>query len=333
MNKLPSFPFASVPAITVLGAGAWGTALACAFAQRGAPVWLWGRDPGRMAALADTRQHPALPGVILPAEVLPITDLDAACTASVVLAVVPTGSLRALAGLVALRLPAGVPLIAGAKGIERSTKLFVTSVLAEACPQARPAILSGPGFARDVARGLPTALTIAASDEALALTLAGQLAAPSLRLYHATDVRGVEIGGAAKNVLAIACGIVAGRGLGASAAAALIARGFAEIVRFGEAMGAQASTLMGLSGLGDLVLTCGSAQSRNYAFGEALGRGETPPGSLAEGALTAPVLVDMARAAGVDMPVATAVADVLAGKLTIDAAIDALMARPQKAER
>ncbi|MFN5571208.1 MAG: NAD(P)H-dependent glycerol-3-phosphate dehydrogenase, partial [Bradyrhizobium sp.] len=196
-----------------------------------------------------------------------------------------------------------------------------------------PAILSGPSFADDVARGLPTAVTLAAPDEALAAALVQALGSPTFRPYHSTDVRGVEIGGAAKKVLAIAAGIVAGRQLGASALAALTTRGFAELVRLGRAHGARSETLTGLSGLGDLIRTCAGPQSRNFAAGRALGRGEPlPAGKLAEGQYTAPVLVELAAARGVEMPVAQAVAAILAGAVTIDAAIEALMLRPFKAE-
>jgi len=198
------------------------------------------------------------------------------------------------------------------------------------------AVLSGPSFADDVARGLPTAVTLAAADHDVAGRLAAELSGPALRVYHGTDLRGVEIGGAAKNVLAIACGVVAGRGLGESAKAALTARGFAELLRFAQAYGARPETLMGLSGLGDLVLTCGSAHSRNFAFGERLGRGatveEAAAGKLAEGAFTAGVLVRLARDKGVEMPVAEAVEAVLAEGLTIEEAIEGLMNRPLRGE-
>jgi glycerol-3-phosphate dehydrogenase (NAD(P)+) len=185
---------------------------------------------------------------------------------------------------------------------------------------------------REVARGLPTAVTLAARDEDVARALAAALGTQTLRLYHSTDMRGVEIGGAAKNVLAIACGIAAGRGLGASANAALIARGFAELSRYAVSQGARAETLMGLSGLGDLVLTCSSTQSRNFSYGLALGKGETPPAKLAEGALTAPVLCALAQKSGTDMPIARAVADILSGRISVNEAIGILLARPQKAE-
>jgi len=213
----------------------------------------------------------------------------------------------------------------------------MSEVIAECAPDAAPAILSGPSFAADVARGMPTAVTLAASDGKLASALAQAIGSANFRLYHSTDMRGVELGGAAKNVLAIAAGIVTGRGLGASAAAALTTRGFAELVRFGKAYGAKPETMMGLSGLGDLLLTCSSPQSRNFSFGVNLGRGQKPEaihgaGGLAEGAFTAAVLADMARERGVDMPIAFAVAGVLGGELSVDAAIESLLARPLRAE-
>ncbi len=222
----------------------------------------------------------------------------------------------------------------GAKGIERGTHRFMTEVIAESAPAAQPAILSGPSFAADVARGLPAAVTLAAGDESVAAALARALGSSALRPYHSTDVRGVEIGGAAKNVLAIAAGIVAGRGLGASADAALVTRGFAELFRFGRAFGARPETLTGLSGLGDVILTCSSAQSRNYSYGMALGRGDPAHagGALAEGIFTAPVLVEMANAKGVDMPIANAVVDILAGRASVDEATETLLTRPFRAE-
>jgi glycerol-3-phosphate dehydrogenase (NAD(P)+) len=201
-----------------------------------------------------------------------------------------------------------------------------------------PAILSGPSFASDVARGLPTAVTLAAAEESVAAALSQAIGSATFRPYHSTDVRGVEIGGATKNVLAIAAGIVAGRKLGASAAAALTTRGFAELVRFGRAYGAKPETMMGLSGLGDLLLTCSTPQSRNFSFGMKLGQGETPSAihastGLAEGAFTAPVLLEMARERGVDMPIVAAVAAVLAERKSVDEAIESLLARPIGAER
>jgi glycerol-3-phosphate dehydrogenase (NAD(P)+) len=232
---------------------------------------------------------------------------------------------------------AGTPVLACAKGIERGTRKFMTEVIAECLPQAVPAILSGPGFAEDVARGLPTAVTLAAQDETMAQALARAVSSPTFRPYHSTDVRGVEIGGAAKNVLAIAAGIVAGRKLGTGALAALTTRGFAELARFGRAFGARGETLTGLSGLGDLILTCLSPQSRNFSLGLALGQGRTVEeahrdGKLAEGMFTASVLVEMANERGVEMPIASAVAAVLDGRMNVDAAIESLLTRPLRAE-
>jgi len=228
------------------------------------------------------------------------------------------------------------PVIAAAKGIEQQTLAFMTDIITDTVPHAVPAILSGPSFALDVARGLPTAVTLAAQDPAHAQALAQAIGVPAFRVYHSTDVRGVEIGGAAKNVLAIAAGIVAGKRLGASAAAALTTRGFAELARFGAAFGARPATLMGLAGLGDLILTCSSAQSRNFSLGVALGQGAEPQaaaaGKLAEGVFTASALVALAQREGVEMPISAAVAAVLARKLTVDAAIEALLMRPFRAE-
>jgi glycerol-3-phosphate dehydrogenase (NAD(P)+) len=250
-----------------------------------------------------------------------------------ILIATPAQHLRGAVNMLASHITRPVPIVACAKGIEHGTHKFMTDVIAEAAPHAQPAILSGPSFADDVARGLPTAVTLAAKDEALASALVRALGSPTFRPYHATDIRGVEIGGAAKNVLAIAAGIVIGRNLGASAHAALTTRGFSELARLGRACGARAETLSGLSGLGDLLLSCSTAQSRNFALGIALGRGEAAPaGKLAEGAFTAPVLVELAAARNVDMPVSQAVAAILAGQLTIDAAIEGLLTRPFKAE-
>ena len=321
--------------IAVLGAGAWGTALANAAAAReGREVVLWARDGAHVADMARDRENRRrLPGVALADNVAPQSDLAAAVAgAQIILAVAPAQAMRALATRLAGLIAPDAPLVVCAKGIERDTDLLMSDVIAQCLPGQRVAILSGPSFADDVARGLPTAVTLAASDEALAKALADALGTQTLRLYHSADVRGVEIGGATKNVLAIACGIAAGRGLGASAGAALIARGFAELSRFAVSQGARAETLMGLSGLGDLVLTCSSTQSRNFSFGLALGRGEAVPEKLAEGALTAPVLLDLAEKLHVDMPIARAVADILAGRISVDAAIGVLLARPQKAE-
>lgn len=322
--------------IGVIGAGAWGTALANAAAKAGRDVILHGRDQSLIDTIATVRSNEKyLPGIKLDGKVTPTTDLARAADTDAVLLVTPTQSLRATASLLAPLLRADTPAVACSKGIEIGSKKFVTEVIAEVLPQARPAILSGPGFAQDVAAGLPTAVTLAAHDEALAEELATALSSQTFRLYHSNDVRGVEIGGAAKNVLAIAAGIVAGRKLGASAQAALTTRGFAELMRFARAHDAKAETLTGLSGLGDLILSCSSSQSRNYAFGVSLGgsssvdvRGK----KLTEGVYTAPVLVEAARGKNVEMPIAEAIAAVLAGKLGIDDAIAGLLSRPLRQE-
>jgi glycerol-3-phosphate dehydrogenase (NAD(P)+) len=253
--------------------------------------------------------------------------------AAFILLATPAQNLREAATSLAPHLKPETPVVACAKGIERGTHRFMTEIIAETIPEAIPAILSGPNFADDVARGLPTAVTLAAKDERLASDLVHALGSSTFRPYHSTDVRGVEIGGAAKNVLAIAAGIVVGRQLGASALAALTTRGFSELARLGRACGARSETLAGLSGLGDLILSCSSLQSRNFAFGIALGRGEAPNrDKLAEGEFTAPVLIELAASQNVDMPVSTAVAAILSGKVTIDAAIEGLLTRPFKAE-
>jgi len=326
---------ASQSVVGVAGAGAWGMALANAAAAAGARVVLWGRDGGRMAALARLRASDHLPGVRLLDRVEATADLRALEGCEAILVATPAQSTREAGGLLA-GLAGAAPLIACAKGIERGTHAFMTQVLQQAAPGRPVAILSGPSFAADVAAGLPTAVTLAAADDRLARELCRLLHGPNLRLYHSTDVRGVEIGGAAKNVLAIACGVAVGRGLGASAVAALVARGFAELRRFGEAFGARGQTLMGLSGLGDLVLTCSSPQSRNFAFGLALGRGESPAaagaGRLAEGAFTALALTEMARARNVDMPISACVEALLEGAIDVDGAVGALLGRPQRGE-
>jgi glycerol-3-phosphate dehydrogenase (NAD(P)+) len=323
--------------IAVLGAGAWGVALANVAAQGRARAPLWAHDPAHVARLAaerENRRH--LPGLPLAQAVEPTSDLSCLRDAAIVLAVVPAQAMRTVTAAARPFLAPGAAVVICAKGIERDRRRFMSEVVAEEAPQVRPAVLSGPSFAADVCRGLPTAVTLAAEDEALAQRLCEALSTRTFRLYRSTDLRGVEIGGAAKNVFAIAAGMAAGRGLGASAQAALIARSFAELTRLGRALGARSETLMGLSGLGDLVLTCGSAQSRNFAFGQALGQGasvkDASGGKLTEGAFTAHVLVEMARAAGVEMPIAEAVDDILSARLSVDAAIEALLMRPLKAE-
>ena len=323
--------------IAVLGGGAWGTALANVAARAGRNVTLWEYDAGNAEELASKRESAFLPGVKIDDRIAVTRDLSEAARADAILLVVPAQAMRAVCKALSSAAAPGTPIITCAKGIEHGTRKFMTEIISECTPKAKPAILSGPSFAADVARGLPTAVTLAAHDEALAAALAQALASRGFRPYQSSDVRGVEIGGATKNVLAIAAGIVTGRGLGASASAALTTRGFAELVRFGRAYGARTETLMGLSGLGDLILTCSSPQSRNFSFGVNLGKGLAVHDihgktGLAEGAFTAPVLLEMAREKAVDMPIAAAIAAVLAGQMSVDQAIESLLARPLRSE-
>jgi glycerol-3-phosphate dehydrogenase (NAD(P)+) len=325
---MPSFR-----SVAVIGAGAWGTALAAVAARAGRDVVLFERDAAHAADIAATRQNPKLPGARLEAGIAVTGDIALAARADIILVATPAQNLRLAVTALAPHLAKATPVIACAKGIERGSHKFMTEVIAEAAPDAIPAILSGPSFAEDVARGFPTAVTLAATDEALASELVQALGSATFRPYHSTDIRGVEIGGSAKNVLAIAAGIVVGRKLGASAQAALTTRGFSELMRLGRACGARPETMAGLSGLGDLILTCSSPQSRNLSLGIALGRGEPPPaGKLAEGEFTAPVLIELAASQGVAMPVSHAVAAILSGTVTIDAAIEGLLTRPFRAE-
>jgi glycerol-3-phosphate dehydrogenase (NAD(P)+) len=321
--------------IAVLGGGAWGTALALTCARAGRNVTLWEHDAANAQRLAKKRESAFLPGIALDERIIVANDLVDPARAEAILMVVPAQAVRAVMQVLAPLLAPRTPVIVCAKGIERGSKKFMTEVIAECAPNARPAILSGPSFAADVARGMPTAVTLAAVDDKLAGELAQAVGSAAFRPYHSNDVRGVEIGGAAKNVLAIAAGVVTGRELGVSALAALTTRGFAELVRFGKAYGARPETMMGLSGLGDLLLTCSSPQSRNFTFGIKLGCGEPPDaihGGLAEGVFTAPVLLEMARERAIDMPISTAVAALLSGKLTVETAIGSLLTRPFKAE-
>jgi glycerol-3-phosphate dehydrogenase (NAD(P)+) len=325
---MPSFN-----SVAIIGAGAWGTALAGVAARAGREVVLCARHSVSAAEIAASRTNPKLSGIRLDASIGVTHDIALAATADIILMATPAQNLREAMAALASHLGKATPVIACAKGIERGTHKFMTEVIAETAPDAIPAILSGPSFAEDVARGLPTAVTLAAKDEALASALVQALGSSTFRPYHTTDVRGVEIGGAAKNVLAIAAGIVVAKKFGASALAALTTRGFSELVRLGRACGARSETMAGLSGLGDLILTCSSPQSRNFALGIALGRGEARPRDrLAEGEFTAPVLIELAASQNVDMPVSNAVAAILAGATTIDEAIESLLTRPFKAE-
>jgi glycerol-3-phosphate dehydrogenase (NAD(P)+) len=322
--------------IGVIGAGAWGTALALVAAQAGRKVTLWAREPEIVDSVRTAHENRLfLPGVSLPETIAATGDLAAAAKADALLVVVPAQHLRAI--LSTLTFSAEAPLVLCAKGIERDSGKLVTEILSECAPGAEPAILSGPSFAKDVARHLPTAVTIAAKAD-IAARLQATLGHLTFRPYASDDLVGVALGGAAKNVYAIACGIVAGMGLGESARAALLARSFAELCRLGEALGAKSETLMGLAGLGDLVLTATSPTSRNYAFGLAVGRATpraellAPGRPLAEGVETAPALVARARREHIELPIAQAVADILSGQLALDAALPRLMARPLKSE-
>ncbi|WP_017666655.1 NAD(P)H-dependent glycerol-3-phosphate dehydrogenase [Sandarakinorhabdus sp. AAP62] len=317
----------------VIGAGAWGTALASTLAGNG-PVTLWAREADVVSAINMSRENPVfLPGIMLPAGITATTNLADMAGCDIILLVVPAQHLRAV--LASAAIPSTTPLVLCAKGIEAGSHELMVEVARSLVPNPI-AILSGPSFAAEVARGLPCAITLACFDTALGERLVAAMARPTFRLYQSDDVVGAEIGGAVKNVLAIACGVVEGAGLGLNARAALIARGFAEMTRFGIARGARAETLAGLSGLGDLVLTCSSENSRNFRLGVGLGRGraiaELLAGpAVAEGAATAPVLVEAAHAANVEMPICVGVAALLAGA-PVRETIGALLARPLKAE-
>jgi glycerol-3-phosphate dehydrogenase (NAD(P)+) len=312
--------------------------LALVAAQAGTKVELWARETAVIDSIRNTGQNAQfLPGVALPPEITPSADLTAAAGAPAVLVASPAQHLREMLATLAPVTRAETPLVICAKGIEKVTGKLVTEILRETVPHAVPAVLSGPSFAADVARGLPTAVTIAADLET-ARRLQATLSAPAFRPYASDDIIGVALGGAAKNVYAIACGTADGLGLGESARAALLARGFAELVRLGETLGARRDTLMGLAGLGDLVLTASSPTSRNFAFGQALGRGtplgvlRAPGRPLAEGVDTAPSLVARARAQGVELPIAEATAAMLAGDLAPGEALVRLMSRSLKTE-
>ena len=321
--------------IGVVGGGAWGTALACQARRAGRHVTLWSRDPAVAKSIASERANPVyLPGQQLDAGIEAAPDLSALGTCDAILLVCPAQAVRGLSA----RLAGGAPIVICAKGIEASSGLLMPEVLAEVLPGRPVAVLSGPSFAEEVAQGLPTAVSIATTDPALGRTLAEALAAGAFRPYWTQDVLGVALGGAIKNVLAIAAGIVEGRGLGHNAAAALVTRGFAEMARLGQAMGAELETLTGLSGLGDLVLTCHGPQSRNRSLGLALGKGTRLADYLAgrrqvvEGEATAPAVLARAARHGIEMPICAAVDAILHRDTDLDSAIRALLARPLRRE-
>ena len=320
----------------VIGGGAWGTALAQLLAADGAPVRLWAREADVVAAINAEHRNPVfLPGAALSPSLTATDHLADMADLDALLVVVPVPFLRA----VLAELPAGdAPLIFCSKGMEAGSFAFPIDMARDLAPGRPHAVLSGPTFAHEVAAGLPTAITLAAADAELAAEIARALARPHFRPYVSTDIIGAEIGGAVKNILAIACGIVDGAGLGLNARAALISRGFAEMTRFGLSRGAQAETLAGLAGLGDLVLTCTSSNSRNFALGQGLGRGEPAEAlmadrrTVAEGAFSAPVVAAAARADCIDMPITDTVARLVAGETRVGDAIQALLSRPLRSE-
>lgn len=317
--------------IAVIGAGAWGTALAIQAARAGNDVTLWARDPVRAGVIAASRENPRLPGVRLPEPIMVQTAYPTA--SDITLLAVPTQHLRA----VLRQLPPGIePLVVCAKGVETTTLRLPLEIVADELPSTPTAVLTGPNFAHEIAAGLPAASVIAASDAGLREAVADMLSTPSFRLYGNDDPVGAQVGGAAKNVIAIASGAVIGAGLGENARAALITRGLAELSRLALALGGKRETVMGLSGLGDLLLTCTGPASRNFSLGLALGRGEkladvmSSRSSVTEGVATAPAIV--ARAAGVDMPICSAVAAMLDGRTTLNEAMVELLARPRRDE-
>lgn len=326
----------SLERVGVIGGGAWGTALAQVAAANDRDVMLWALEDEVVAAVNKIHENPLfLKGLKLSRSIKATNNFSDLAAADLWLVVTPAQHMRAILG----RLPCtGKPLVLCSKGIEEGSGLMLHEVAKQACPNSQVAVLSGPTFAHEVAAGLPTAVTVACDDEQLGEQIRQRLAIPTFRTYWTDDVAGAEVGGAVKNVLAIACGVVEGRRLGLNARSALIARGFAEMTRFGLALGARRETLAGLSGLGDLVLTCSSTSSRNFSLGKAIGEGQSPAElmadrrTVAEGAHTAPVLDRIARERGVDMPIVAAVASLLSGKAGVDAVLGEMLSRPLKAE-
>lgn len=323
----------------VIGAGAWGTALAQVCARAGLDVTLQAREAEVVASVNTAHENALfLPGIALEPAIKAVSDMAGLAQCDLILAVAPAQHLRPALKALAPHLKPGVPVVLCAKGVEQGSLKLMTEVAEEAIPGAPLAVLSGPSFAGEVARSLPTAVTLACEDEALGRAIAEAIATPTFRPYIAGDLIGAEAGGAVKNVLAIACGIVEGKGLGRSAHASVITRGFAELTRLAVALGAKAETVAGLCGLGDLVLTCSSPQSRNMSVGLALGQGMTLQEALAgklsvaEGVASAPAVRALARKLGVEVPICEAVAGILAGEIAVDAAIVGLLSRPLKSE-
>ena len=326
--------------IGIIGAGAWGTALAATLRRAGRDVVLWARESEVADAINTIGENAVyLPGVALDSGIRATTDLAAVVDAEAILLVAPAQHLRSLCGQLRPLWRPGLPAVICAKGIENATGRLMSEVVAEELPEASIAVLSGPTFAIETARGLPTAVTLAAADAAVGTRLAERIGTPTFRPYWTDDIVGVQVGGAVKNVLAIACGIVEGRGMGDNARAALITRGLAEMTRFAAAKGGRAETLMGLSGLGDLILTASSPQSRNYSLGFALGEGQALADilkgrkSVTEGVWTAGVLVREAERVATEMPIAAAADAVLNRGADLDAVIRGLLARPFRSER
>ena len=326
----------SVERIGILGGGAWGTALAQVAASGGRETLLWAMEDEVVDGINQRHENALfLPGVPLSPAVRATADVEELDGCDAWLVVTPAQHMRAVLGRAS---GCDIPLVLCSKGIEEKSGELLHKVARDACPGAQVAVLSGPTFAHEVAKGLPTAVTLAAEDLALAEELRARIALPAFRVYVSDDVAGAEIGGAVKNVLAIACGVVEGKGLGQNARAALIGRGFAEMTRFGLAYGARRETLTGLSGLGDLVLTCSSTSSRNFSLGKGIGEGRSAEELLAdrrtvaEGAFTAPVLARLAREEGIDMPIVAAVDALLAGRATVDEVLGLLLSRPPRAE-
>ena len=319
--------------IAIIGSGAFGTALAIFLSQKNANIMLWGRNPQQMDEICAQRENKAkLVGAILPPDLSVISDFDHAMTAQTLLLAVPMQTLWALALDRAEGLR-GEILVACCKGIEQTTNLGPLAVMAETVPNCQMALLTGPSFAHDIAAGLPTALTLACADDELGVRLQYQLTTSNLRLYRSTDTIGAELGGAIKNVIAIACGAAVGAGLGDSARVALMTRGYAEMQRMALPLGARLETLAGLSGFGDLTLTCSTKASRNYRFGVALGQGANfDPTITVEGAATARAALQRAGAIGIDMPITAAVVALLDGKIAVAQAMDMLLSRPLKEE-
>jgi glycerol-3-phosphate dehydrogenase (NAD(P)+) len=326
--------------LAIIGGGAWGTALTLVARRAGSKAVLWARDGDVVAAINERHENPLfLPGIALDPTIVATSDIDAAMAgAEAALLVVPAQFLRGVIGALLPGLPVGMPVLHCAKGIEAGSLKTMSEVSTELLPNSPFAVLSGPTFAVEVARGLPTAVTIASDDRALARGFTTALGSSGFRPYLSNDPTGAEIGGAVKNVLAIACGTIQGRGLGENARASLITRGLAEMIRLGLAKGGRAETFGGLSGIGDLVLTCSAAQSRNYALGVALGRGQDLGTALAgrrsviEGVATATAVAGLANQLGIEMPVSEAVEAVLHRGASIEAMIDRLLRRPYRSE-